>query len=300
MEPFGGAGPDERVELVDEEDDGALGLLDLLQDGLQAVLELAAVLGAGDHGAEVERDHALVLQALGHVAHVDAAGESLDDRGLADAGFADQDRVVLRAPGEDLDDAADLFVASDDGVDLAAAGEVRQVAGVALQGLVLVLRVRIRDPRGPAHFLERLQEDVLLDARLGEAPGGVAARFGQGHEEVLGRNVFVTEFLGDFEGAIEDARQVAREHGVGRRARDLGAPIELGLDLAGERFGIRAEFLENGDDDAVVLLEQGEQEVISGQLRVAAGARIALRLLERFLRLDGELIRAHGVPSRRA
>ena len=141
---FGGAGADERVQLVDEEDDRALRLLDLLQDGLEAVLELAAVLGAGDHGAEVERDDALVLQALRHVAHVDAPREALDDGGLADAGLADQDRVVLRAAREDLDDAADLLVAADDRVDLAAAGEIGQVARVALQRLVLVLRVRDR------------------------------------------------------------------------------------------------------------------------------------------------------------
>ena len=114
-------------------------------------------LAPGDHGAEVERDDALVLQALGHVAHVDAAGEALDDRGLADAGLADQDGVVLRAAREDLDDAADLLVAADDRVDLAAAGEVRQVARVALQGLVLVLGVGVGDARGAADLLERLR-----------------------------------------------------------------------------------------------------------------------------------------------
>ena len=52
---FGRARADERVQLVDEEDDLALALLDLLEHRLQAVLELAAVLRAGDHRAEVER-----------------------------------------------------------------------------------------------------------------------------------------------------------------------------------------------------------------------------------------------------
>ena len=70
---------------------------DLLEDGLQPLLELAAVLRAGDQRADVERDDALVLQTLGHVAAHDALGEALDDRGLADARLADQDRVVLGA-----------------------------------------------------------------------------------------------------------------------------------------------------------------------------------------------------------
>ena len=56
---------------------------------------------------------------LRNVAGDDPLGEALDDRGLADAGVADQHRVVLRAPREDLDDAADLLVAADDRVELA-------------------------------------------------------------------------------------------------------------------------------------------------------------------------------------
>ena len=100
---LGLAGADDRVQLVDEGDDLALGVGDLLEDGLQPLLELAAVLRAGDHAAEVEADEALVLQALGHVALDDAAGEALDDGGLADAGLADQHRVVLRAPRQHLD-----------------------------------------------------------------------------------------------------------------------------------------------------------------------------------------------------
>jgi hypothetical protein len=49
--------------------------LDLLEHGLEALLELAAVLRAGDHRAEVERDERLSLQRLGHVAGDDALRE---------------------------------------------------------------------------------------------------------------------------------------------------------------------------------------------------------------------------------
>ena len=56
---------DDRVQLVDEQDDLALGVLDLLEHGLEALLELAAVLGTGDERAKVERDDALVLEPSG-------------------------------------------------------------------------------------------------------------------------------------------------------------------------------------------------------------------------------------------
>ena len=48
---LGGARADHGVELVDEGDHLALGVGDLLEHGLEALLELAAVLGAGNHRA---------------------------------------------------------------------------------------------------------------------------------------------------------------------------------------------------------------------------------------------------------
>ena len=134
----------------------ARGLGDLLQDRLQPVLELAAVLRAGHQGADVERDELLALQSLGHVAGDDPLGEALDDRRLADAGLADEDRVVLGAAREHLDHAADLLVAADDRVELAAARELGEVARVALQRLVLLLRIRIGHALGPADLDEGL------------------------------------------------------------------------------------------------------------------------------------------------
>ena len=141
---LGGAGADDRVQLVEEEDDLALGRLDLLEHRLQPLLELAAVLRAGEQRADVERDHAPVAQALGHVAVDDPLRQALDDRGLADAGVADQHRVVLGAPREHLDHAADLLVAADHRVELALLGLGGQVAAELLQRLERCPRGRAR------------------------------------------------------------------------------------------------------------------------------------------------------------
>ena len=137
---FGGAGADEGVELVDEEDDFAVRVFDLFEDGFEALFELAAKLGAGDHGGEVEGARRACLWRLsGTSPDDDAAGEAFDDGGFADAGLADEDGVVFGAAGEDLDDAADLLVAADDGVELAAAGELGEVFGVLFERLELAL-----------------------------------------------------------------------------------------------------------------------------------------------------------------
>src|SRR5207244_6272050 len=56
-----GARAHDRVQLVDEEDDLALARLDLLQHGLQPLLELTAVLGARDQRAAADSRPALAL-----------------------------------------------------------------------------------------------------------------------------------------------------------------------------------------------------------------------------------------------
>src|SRR5205823_3179689 len=65
---LGGARADQQVQLVDEANDLALGGLDLVQHALQALLELTAALGAGDHAAQVQGEHPLVVERLRHVA----------------------------------------------------------------------------------------------------------------------------------------------------------------------------------------------------------------------------------------
>ena len=112
------------------------GVGDLLEHRLQPLLELAAVLRAGDERAHVERDDPLVLQPFGHVAADDALRQPFDDGGLADAGLADEHRVVLGAARQHLDDAADLLVAADHRIELALARQLGQIAAVALERLV--------------------------------------------------------------------------------------------------------------------------------------------------------------------
>ena len=113
---FGGTGADDGVQLVDEEND-VLGAADFVHHRLDALFELAAIFRAGDHQREVERDDLLVAQHLRHVAVGDFLGEAFDDGGLADAGFAEQHRIVLGAAAEDLDDALDFVLAADDRID---------------------------------------------------------------------------------------------------------------------------------------------------------------------------------------
>ena len=152
MAPSAAPAPDDGVELVDEGDDLPAGVGNLFQDRLQALLELAPVLGPGHHRAEVEGEQALAPQAFRYVSLDDPAGQALHDGRLAHAGLADEHGVVLRPPRQDLDHPADFLVPADDRVELAPAGLLGQVATVLFQCLIGLFGVLARHPVAASHL----------------------------------------------------------------------------------------------------------------------------------------------------
>ncbi len=243
---LGGTGADDGVQLVDEGDDLAFGVRDLLQHRLQALLELPAVLRARHHRSEVEGDDPLVLQPFGDVAFDDASGESLDYRRLAHPGLADQDRVVLGAPRQDLHQATDLVVAPDDRVELALPGEVREVAAVALQRLVLLLGALRSHAMAATDRLERPEEIVTVDAET----------ICHGEQQVLHREVLVAHLLAGGVRQIEASGQLTAERRFG---------CAIGLRDPGERLGDPVANRQRGDPQAV---EEGDgNPAILGQRR---------------------------------
>ena len=161
---LGLAGADDRVQLVDERDDLAVGGLDLLEDGLEPLLELAAVLRA--RRPSTPRSSATI-----RLPRRDSGTSPATMRWASPSTTA-----VLPTPGspmstglffvrrrQHLDDAADLGVAADDRVELAVAGPLGEVDAVLLQRLVGALRVLVGHP---AHAAADLVERV--DERLGE------------------------------------------------------------------------------------------------------------------------------------
>ena len=294
---LGGARPDDRVELVDEQDHLALGVLDLLEDGLEALLELAAELGAGDQRAEVERDDALVLEPLGHVAADDPLGEPLDDGRLADAGLADQDRVVLRPPAEDLDDPPDLVVATDDRVELSRPRLDGQVAAVLLERRVGAFGVRRRDALTAADALERLEQRLATGRMALEQLLGLAAGLGDREQEMLGRDVFVAETLGLGLGQLDHAPG-ARVHRH-RAARDPRAPGQDRRELAAEAGQVDAEPAERLGRDAVVRLDERGQDVLGIEDRAVESLGGRLGGDDGLLGLLGEAFELHIRVSQR-
>src|SRR6267378_8195088 len=228
-----------------------------------------------------------VLERIGHVAVHDALRQSLDNRGLADAGLTDQDRVVLRAPRQHLHHAPYLLVAADDRIELAFARELREIAREALQCLILVFGLLIRDAMGAAHTFEGREQILATDAgRRQQLPRRRVLLLGERQQQVLRRDVRVAEYLGVFVSAVEHARELPRDRRIGA-ARLLGKALDLSLGLRLKLRDVEPGFLEERDNDAFVLLQQGVKQMRIIADGVASRARERRGLLESFGRFYG-------------
>ena len=282
---LGRACPDEVVQLVDEQDDVA-SLRDLLHDLLEPLLELAAVLRAGDEGSEVEGVDLLLAEQLGHGVGRDPLGQSLDHSGLADAGLADQHRVVLRAAREDLHHALDLVLATDDRIELALARLLGQVATElveqlrALLGLGLCARCLRLASAGAATRARQHADDLVADL-LGvgveveqDACGNPLVLAHETEQDVLGADVVVPE--------RERLTQRQLEHLLGTRGewdlsgRDLVALADDARYLRTHLFDRDVEAVEHARGKALLLAEKAEQDVLRTDVVVLEGPGLVL------------------------
>jgi hypothetical protein len=247
---LGLAGADDGVQLVDEQDDAAFGLLHLLQHRLEALLELAAVLGAGDQRAHVEREDGLVAQRLGHVAahHACASPSTI---------------AVLPTPGSPI--RTGLFLVRRErmritrrisssrpitGSSLPRRASSTRIAAVALQRLVGLLGVVGGHALLAAHRGERLEEPVRGDAGAMEDGGRALAASAQHRQHevldadelvlqplrlVLGLDQELVEPLGDHHRAGRGPGPETR----GRRSSSLAISLRIPRGSTSRRFSRR-------------------------------------------------------------
>ena len=215
-------------------------------------------------------------------------GQALHDGGLADAGLADEDRVVLRLAAQDPDDAADLRVAADDRVELVLPGHRHEVAAVLREGLVGLLRGGAGHAGVPPNGRQGLEEAVGRDAGLPQDPprGGVGSLFQDREEEVLHRDVLVFQAAGAFLPGGQDLPQSHRDRDAVRvepGARHARSPGDL--PLHGGRQVLHGNFhpLHEARDEAVGLAEEGQEKVFAVHLGLPVADGDGLSLGQGFL-----------------
>ena len=270
---------------------------DFLEERFEAIFEFAAIFCAGDHGAEVHGDEPFVLERLGDVTADNAPRESFDDGGFADAGFADEDRIVFGAPRQHLHHAADFVIAPDDWIDFSLARGGGEVAAVFFERLKFVLGIWIGHTLVSTQFAHNFENVVTTDfVGLEKLLESRAAFIEQAEEEMLGAEVFIFHPLGFLAGGIEGTLEmVAQEKIAGTGAADFDAAIQFAGEFGGKLLEIRAEALQELRDEAVILLNECEKQMLAIDFLMGAILGERLRGLKRSLRLHGELVRLHNL-----
>ncbi len=127
----------------------------------------------------------LSRSAAGTSPRDDALREAFDDRGLADAGLADEDRIVLAAPREDRDDAFDLASRPMTGSSFPFASDRGEIARIgrerrrpAAQALAEIVERRRRAP-SPCIFSARRALPAMSPAAARAAPTNGSALVGR-------------------------------------------------------------------------------------------------------------------------
>ena len=291
------AGANHGVQLIDEQDHLALALGQVIQHTLQALLELAAKLGAGDQRAHVQRQQALSAQPFRHFVVDDALGQPFGDRGLAHTRLADQHRIVLGPALQDLDRATDFLIAADHRVKFSGLGPRGQIDGVLLQCLAQFFGSFRLHSLTPSHLVDGRLEAGFVGAGRFQGPAGLTTLLQCGQHEQLGGDKRIAPLLGVFVGEVEQARQVVADTDVARLAGHRWQLLHHLAQPLAQQWHVHAGLRQQRPGAAVRLVDQCHQQVHRLNNAVVATDRKRLRIGERLLETGRQLVHAHDVGS---
>ena len=189
---------------------------------------------------------------LRHLAVDDLARQALRDRGLADAGIADQQRIVLLPAAQHLDRALHLGLAADQRIDPAVPRLLVEVYAVSVERAFLFLAVGV-----VLRLLRLARVGILVDAARAARRVGEARALGDAVADVIdrvvARHVLLLQEIGGVALALGEDRDqhvgaghllAARRLDVDRRALhdalEAGGRLRLlaGLDDEVLEFGV--------------------------------------------------------------
>ena len=277
---LGGAGADQGVQLVDEEDD----IVRVLRISSMIFLRRSSnspryfVPATSEPMSRVSTR--LSEQGLRDVAGDDALGQPFDDGGLADAGLADQGRVVLGAAGQDLDDALDLLLATDDRIELARrAASVRSMPSWSRVGVLLA---RLVSWAGAAEddcdrtLMSSCADLVEAHAKRLENPGrDPFALADEAEQQVLGADVVVAEAAGLVDRELDDPLGARRQPDLADDRPIAAADDEL--DGRADLGQLDVHVLEDVGGHALAFAHQAQQEVLGPDVVVVEPLGFVLR-----------------------
>ena len=288
------------VQLIDEQDNPALALLDLVQHRLEAFLKFAAEFRAGNQRAHIQGEDFAVFEVVRHVPAHNTQCQAFRNSGFADAGFADQHRIVLRLAGQNTDDVSNLVVAADHRVELMVLCKFNQILAVFGERVIGFLR-RVAGHAGvAAHAGQRGQEGVLLNAKaLEDILHGVVGPVQNRKHDMLDGNILVLHPVGFFFRRSQDCIHVCGNIDFPRLTARAGHAWDAGnlfRHCALDGVAVYMHLFQQLRDQPVALLQQSRHEVFFLDLHIVVFNGEVLGFLDGFQGFLGEFLCIHVQP----
>nr|AGE14099.1 hypothetical protein Bpseu9_09100 [uncultured prokaryote] len=282
------------MKFIDEDDGLPLVLSQLLEHGLEAFLEFAPIFGASQQGRHVQSQYALVAQTVGHLVVDDPLGQSFDDGGFSDAGFADQHRVVLGSALQDLDDPADFIIPSDDRVQFAEPSPFGEIQGVFLERFARSFAVLAGDSGPAAQGFDRLFQTGALSAMLAEQASHLALVVAQGQQKKFGGDERILAFLGFPLRQIEQGIEISGDADLSARGGKTGDPLQQGGQPLFQGLYLNIGTGQQCGRGSILLVQKGLQQMYRLDVGMVMTQRQTLRIGKGFLKFGGQFVKSHG------
>ena len=156
------------MQFIDKQNDLPVRFFHILQHRLQTFFKLAPVLGACHQRSHIQRKDLLIFQPLRHIASDNTLRQPFHHRGLPDAGFPDQNRIVFALSGQNPDHVPDLVVSPDHRIKLLLSCPLHQFLSVFFQCIIGRLRIIAGHTLIAADRGKRLQKTLPCNAELPE------------------------------------------------------------------------------------------------------------------------------------
>ena len=122
--------------------------------------------------------------------------QSFHDRRLADARFADQNRIVLPTARQYLNDSPDFRITPDDGIDFSLSREFDEILAVLFERLKLRFWILVVHSLASSQALHSFRQIFFIDAVQSQQPLRLIFHLSQSKQQMFGRCEFIAHRVG--------------------------------------------------------------------------------------------------------
>ena len=154
------------MQFINEQDDLTITVLHILKHSFQTLFKFTTILRTCNQCTHIQRKNLLILQSFRNITIYNPLCKSFHNGGLTNAGFTNQNRVVLRLTGQNTNHIPDLLITSDDRIQLLTSGFFHQILAVLLQGIIGCFRIIRSYSLISTYGSQRIQKGVPCNSKL--------------------------------------------------------------------------------------------------------------------------------------